>query len=106
VAHTLISRFVDHLPYSRQEPINARSGVHTPRSTLASWGVAGGASLEPLYELHRAFVLGCRMLHADEMPVPLLDPGTGKTKNLARCSSSRIRGSEACLIPAFAHTSG
>jgi transposase len=38
VAHTLICRFVDHLPYYRQEPINARSGVHTPRSTLASWG--------------------------------------------------------------------
>ena len=37
VAHTLVSRFVDHLPYYRQETINARSGVHTPRSTLASW---------------------------------------------------------------------
>ena len=37
VAHTLISRFVDHLPYYRQEAINARSGVHTPRSTLAAW---------------------------------------------------------------------
>ena len=36
VAHTLISRFVDHLPYYRQETINARSGVHTPRSTLAA----------------------------------------------------------------------
>jgi transposase len=44
VAHTLISRFVDHLPYYRQEPINARSGVHTPRSTLATWGGAGGAA--------------------------------------------------------------
>jgi transposase len=80
VAHTLISRFVDHLPYYRQEPINARSGVHTPRSTLAAWGGAGGAKLEPLYELHRRFILGCRVLHADETPVPLLDPGSGKTK--------------------------
>ena len=80
VAHTLISRFVDHLPYYRQEPINARSGVHTPRSTLAAWGGAGGAALEPLYLLHRRFILGCRVLHADETPVPLLDPGAGKTK--------------------------
>jgi len=80
VAHTLISRFVDHLPYYRQEPINARSGVHTPRSTLAAWGGAGGAALEPLYERHRRFILGCRVLHADETPVPLLDPGSGKTK--------------------------
>ena len=80
VAHTLISRFVDHLPYYRQAPINARSGVHTPRSTLASWGGAGGASLEPLFELQRRFILGCRVLHADETPLPLLDPGAGKTK--------------------------
>jgi transposase len=80
VAHTLIGRFVDHLPYYRQEPINARSGVHTPRSTLAAWGGAGGAALEPLYELQRHFILGCRVLHADETPVPLLDPGAGKTK--------------------------
>lgn len=80
VAHTLISRFVDHLPYYRQEPINARSGVHTPRSTLASWGGAGGAKLEPLYEAHRRFILGARVLHADETPVPLLEPGAGKTR--------------------------
>ena len=77
VAHTLISRFVDHLPYYRQEPINTRSGVHTPRSTLATWGGAGGAALEPLYELHRRFILSCPVLHADETPVPLLEPGAG-----------------------------
>jgi transposase len=82
VAHTLISRFVDHLPYYRQAPINARSGVHTPRSTLASWGGAGGASLEPLFELQRRFILSCRVLHADETPLPLLDPGAGKTKKV------------------------
>jgi transposase len=80
VAHTLISRFVDHLPYYRQEPINARSGVHTPRSTLATWGGAGGAALEPLHEALRRFVLSSRVLHADETPIPMLDPGAGKTK--------------------------
>ncbi len=79
VAHTLVAHFVDHLPYYRMEQINARSGVHTPRSTLASWSGAGGASLLPLYEAHRAFVLSARVLHADETPVRMLAPGTGKT---------------------------
>jgi transposase len=79
VAHTLVARFVDHLPYYRLEQINARSGVHTPRSTLASWSGAGGASLVPLYEAHRAFVLSALVLHADETPVRMLAPGTGKT---------------------------
>jgi transposase len=80
VAHTLISRFVDHLPYYRQETINARSGVHTPRSTLAAWSGKGGAALQPLYDAHKHFVLSERVVHADETPVAMLDPGAGKTK--------------------------
>jgi transposase len=40
----------------------------------------GGAALEPLYELRKAFVLSSRVLHADETPVAMLDPGAGKTK--------------------------
>jgi transposase len=80
VAHVLVSRFVDHLPYYRQEDINARSNVHTPRSTLASWSGQGGAALEPLFDVHCEFVLGTDVLHADETPVRLLDPGAGKTK--------------------------
>lgn len=79
-AHTVISRFVDHIPYYRQEQINARQGVHTPRSTLAAWSGRTGAQLMPLYEAHRAFVLGSRVVHADETPIALLDPGRGKTR--------------------------
>ena len=79
-AHTVISRFVDHLPYYRQEQIAARSGVHTPRSTLSGWVGHTGAQLAPLCQAHREFVLGSRVLHADETTVALLEPGAGKTK--------------------------
>lgn len=80
VAYTTVSRFVDHIPYYRQEQINARSGVHTPSSTLASWSGQAGAALVPLYAAHREFVLSCAVVHADETPVAMLDPGAGKTK--------------------------
>ena len=80
VAHTLVSRFVDHLPCCRQEAMNARSGVHTPRSTLAAWSGRGGAALQPLFDVHREFVLSAQVLLADETPVDMLDPGAGKTK--------------------------
>src|SRR6058998_2348417 len=70
-AHTVVSRFVDHIPYYRQKQINARSGVHTPRSTLAAWSGHTGAQLMPLFEAHRSFVLGSRVLHADETPIAL-----------------------------------
>ena len=79
-AHAAVSRFVDHIPYYRQEQINARSGVLTPRSTLAAWGGQTGVQLAPLFDAHRAFVLGSRVVHADETPIALLDPGGGKTK--------------------------
>ena len=79
-AHTVVSRFCEHMPYYRQKQINARSGVHTPRSTLAAWGGQTEAQLLPLYDAHRAFVLGSRVLHADETPIGLLEPGAGKTK--------------------------
>ncbi|MBT9491214.1 MAG: IS66 family transposase [Paucibacter sp.] len=79
-AHVAVSRFVDHIPYYRQETINARCGVHTPRSTLASWSGQTGAQLMPLYDAQRDFVLSSRVLHADETPVAMLDPGAGKTK--------------------------
>jgi transposase len=79
VAHTMVAHFVDHLPYYRLEQINARSGVHTPRSSLASWSGVGGASLKPLFDAHCKFVLSAPVLHADETPVRMLDPGAGKT---------------------------
>ena len=37
LARALVSRLVDRMPYCRQEQGKARSGVHTPRATLASW---------------------------------------------------------------------
>lgn len=80
IAHTMVGHYVDHLPYYRMESINARSGVHTPRSTLASWSGSGGGALVPVFEAHKRFVLSAAVLHADETPVAMLDPGAGKTK--------------------------
>jgi transposase len=76
VAHTAVSRFVDHI-LNRQEQIYARSGVNTPRSTLASWSGHAGAALVPLYDAHREFVLSCSVVHADETPVAVLGLGSG-----------------------------
>lgn len=80
IAHLLVSRFVDHLPYYRIEKIYARSGVHTARSTLAAWAGRAGAALTPLYEALRKFALCHPVLHIDETPVNMLDPGAGKTR--------------------------
>jgi transposase len=79
LAQVLVAKYVDHLPLYRQEAIYARSGIAIPRSTLAEWIGACGVALQPLVDrLHEA-LLTLPVLHADETPVGMLEPGTGKT---------------------------
>ena len=80
LAHVLVSKYADHLPLYRQSEIYAREGVDLERSTLADWVGASSALLEPLVEALRRYVFDCSKLHADDTPVPVLAPGTGKTK--------------------------
>jgi transposase len=80
LAHVLVSKYADHLPLYRQSEIYAREGVDLERSTLADWVGASSALLEPLVEALRRYVFDCGKLHADDTPVPVLAPGTGKTK--------------------------
>jgi transposase len=80
LAHVIVSKYADHLPLYRQSEIYARVGVELERSTLADW--VGGVSyaLSPLVEALRRYVMEAGKLHADDTPVPVLAPGTGKTK--------------------------
>ena len=80
LAHVLTSKYADHLPLYRQSEIYAREGVALSRSTLADW--VGGASklLDPLVRSLANYVKGAVKLHADDTPVPVLQPGRGTTK--------------------------
>jgi transposase len=81
LAHVLVSKYCDHLPYYRQSQIYARDGVELDRSTLADWGGAANALLDPLLGALEDYVMAARKLHADDTPIPVLAPGTGKTKS-------------------------
>jgi transposase len=80
LAHVLTSKYADHLPLYRQSEIYARDGIDLPRSTLADW--VGGCSqlLKPLVAALQGYVLSAEKLHADDTPVPVLQPGRGTTK--------------------------
>lgn len=80
LAHVLVSKYADHQPLYRQSEIYAREGVDLDRSTLAGWVGATSDLLTPLVEAVRKHVLAASKLHADDTPVPVLAPGTGKTK--------------------------
>ena len=80
LAHVLVSKYCDHLPLYRQSQIFARQGVELDRSTLANW--VGGACwwLEPLQARLAEHVFAAQILFADDTPIPVLDPGRGRTK--------------------------
>jgi transposase len=80
LAHVMVSKYCDHLPFYRQSQIYARDGVELDRSTLADWGGAASALLDPLLGALEDYVMGGHKLHADDTPIPVLAPGTGKTK--------------------------
>ena len=50
-----------------------------PRSTLAQWVGQCGVQLRPLVDALKAEMMAHAVLHADETPVEMLKPGTGKT---------------------------
>jgi len=80
LAHVLVSKYCDHLPLYRQSRIYAREGVELPRSTLTDWVGDSCDLMSPLVEALRRHTLAGRMLHADDTPVPVLDPGRGRTR--------------------------
>ncbi|MBM3564472.1 MAG: IS66 family transposase, partial [Alphaproteobacteria bacterium] len=80
LAQVLISKYCDHTPLYRQSQIFARHGVDLARSTLAGW--VGGACwwLEALHDRLCKNVFASNHLFADDTPIPVLDPGRGRTK--------------------------
>jgi transposase len=80
LAHVLVAKYCDHLPLYRQSGIYARADVALERSILADWVGKAAWLLAPLVEAIASHVMAAEKLHADDTPVPVLAPGTGKTK--------------------------
>jgi transposase len=80
LAHILVAKYADHLPLYRQSQIYAREGVALERSTLADCVGGAAALLDPLIEALARYTLATHYLHGDDTPVPVLEPGRGKTK--------------------------
>ena len=79
LAQVLVAKYQDHLPLYRQQGIFGRAGLAIPQSTLAQWVGQTGVHLQALVDALKAELLAHPVLHADETPVAMLDPGAGKT---------------------------
>ena len=71
LAHLLISKFVDHLPFYRQVQQFKRQDIDIAESTISGWFSATCRLLEPLYERLVTRVRQSGYLMADETPIPV-----------------------------------
>jgi transposase len=80
LAHVLVAKYADFLPLYRQAAIFARQGIDLDRSTLCDWVGRACWWLEPLWRLLHRHVMASTRIFADDTPLPMLDPGRGRTK--------------------------
>lgn len=98
LAHVLVSKYCDHLPLYRQAQIYNREGVEIDRSTMSDWVGRSAVLLDPLVEAVGRHVFEADAIFTDDTPVPVLDPGRGRTKTgrfWAYVRDGRAHGSNA-----------
>jgi transposase len=71
LAHLLISKFVDHLPFYRQAQQFKRQDIEIAESTISGWFTSSCRLLEPLYDRLVTRVRQSKYLMADETPIPV-----------------------------------
>jgi transposase len=80
LALVLSWKYAFHLPLYRQCQIFAHAGLTLSRTTLMQWVGASSELLGPLVAALAKHVLSAPNINADDTPIKVLAPGTGKTK--------------------------
>ena len=79
-AHALAEKFVNHMPFYRQSKDLDRQGIRLDRGVMCEAALAIARSLQPLCARMEELLMGEPVIHADETPVRMLDPGGGKCR--------------------------
>ncbi len=72
LAHLLTAKFVDAMPYYRQEKQLGRLGYELSRTNMINWTIQAGVKLEKLLELLRHELLSGPLIHMDETTIQVL----------------------------------
>ncbi|HDV5785685.1 TPA: IS66 family transposase [Legionella pneumophila] len=72
VAHTIVSKYQNHLPLYRQEKIWQEMGIELPRNTVCGWIIAAFARCLPLRTALINRLKESNYIQADETPLQVL----------------------------------
>ena len=81
IADVVVRKFVDGLPFYRQEAIYAREGIDLSRQTMSGWVVQLNQRLSPLMAAMKRLLYEGRAIQVDETRLQVLDePGRDNTQ--------------------------
>jgi len=76
LAHVLVTKFADAVPFYRQESQFGRLGVEISRTNMCNWAMRAATACQPLLTLLRKDLLSGPLINADETTVQVLsEPG-------------------------------
>lgn len=73
MAHTIVTKYADHIPLYRQEAIWQRLDIDLPRSSLCAWILKTAELCEPLVRALRQLILQGSYIQADETTLQVLE---------------------------------
>ncbi len=80
LAHILVGKFEDALPFYRQEKQFARLNVEISRTTMCNWAMKAAEACHPLLELLQHNILSGPLINIDETTLQVLkEPGRSPT---------------------------
>jgi transposase len=81
IADVITRKFVDGLPFYRQEAIHARAGIDLSRQTMSGWVIQLHERLSPLMVAMKRLLYQGRVIHIDETRLQVLnEPGRANTQ--------------------------
>ena len=90
LAYVLVQKFVDGLPFYRQERMFARLGVEISRSTLSGWALRAARACRPLVDALHQEIRSGPLINMDETHVQVL--GEAGRKNTSKSQMWVARG--------------
>lgn len=83
IADVVVRKFVDGLPFYRQETIYARDGIDLSRQTMSGWIIQLHERLAPVMALLKQFLHQGRVIHIDETRLQVLNEAGRENSQLS-----------------------
>jgi transposase len=83
VAHTIISKYQDHLPLYRQEKIWQRMGIEMGRNTVCGWIMAAAEVCMPMRDALIRSLMTSNYIQADETTTQVMDEPNRKNTSIS-----------------------